>query len=351
MTNVKRKKFHFIGSRVVKTGVAVFLTAWICSILEIPAVFAVITAIVTIEPTVADSIRKGMIRFPASAIGSAYSVLFIFLFGNSPLTYALAATLTIVTCFRLKLHAGLLVATLTAVAMIEVIHSNYFISFLIRLGTTTIGLLVSTGVNMFVLPPNYTEHITQNIESVRRQTARLIEQVFQRVIEVNNHDDVLTSINPADQVYKKIQQTETLIRFQKEESNYHPLGENEKKRFKEIEKQLICLRLIHYHTDNVLNTPSQFTMWGTKEKKTILLAVNELVQGLASKSKIESEKHQAYLKQLSDMFWEETGISRTKPNVEATTFPPEVIIIYELISIYQLVDKYFEHCGPERVTN
>src|SRR5690625_398774 len=113
------------GNRIVKTTVSVFLTAFICTLIGWPPVFAVITAIVTLEPTVSDSIKKGIVRFPASAIGSFYAVLFIALFGNSPITYTLAASLTIITCYRLKLHAGLLVAAITAVAMIEVIYDNY----------------------------------------------------------------------------------------------------------------------------------------------------------------------------------------------------------------------------------
>ena len=128
--------------------------------------FAVITAIVTLEPTVADSVRKGIIRFPASAIGSFYAVLFISLFGNSPITYTLAAALTIVTCYQLKLHAGLLVAAITAVAMVEVVYDNYVLSFFIRLGTTTTGIIVSTLVNMFIFPPNYTKQIQRQLNIV-----------------------------------------------------------------------------------------------------------------------------------------------------------------------------------------
>ncbi|WP_339179091.1 aromatic acid exporter family protein [Oceanobacillus sp. FSL W7-1293] len=127
-----------IGNRVIKTGIAVFFTALICKWFNFPPTFAVITAIVTIEPTVTDSIKKGLVRFPASAIGAAYAVIFLAIFGNSPLTYMLAAILTIFTCFRLNLHAGLLVATLTAIAMIELVDDSYFLSFLIRLATTTI---------------------------------------------------------------------------------------------------------------------------------------------------------------------------------------------------------------------
>ena len=44
--------------------------------------FAVITAIVTIEPTAEDSIKKAFIRFPASAIGAAFAVLFTYFFGT-----------------------------------------------------------------------------------------------------------------------------------------------------------------------------------------------------------------------------------------------------------------------------
>ncbi len=59
------RSFHFNGSRIVKTGIAIFLTAVICEWFNWPPVFAVITAIVTIEPTVSDSIKNGLVSFPA----------------------------------------------------------------------------------------------------------------------------------------------------------------------------------------------------------------------------------------------------------------------------------------------
>ncbi|SHH33974.1 MULTISPECIES: aromatic acid exporter family protein [Virgibacillus] len=332
------KPSHFIGSRVVKTGVAVFLTAWICELFHAPAVFAVITAIVTIEPTVADSIRKGFIRFPASAIGAAYSVFFIYLFGNSPITYALAATLTIVTCFRLKLHAGLLVATLTAVAMIEVIHSNYFISFLIRLGTTTIGLVVSTTVNMFVLPPDYTAHITENMMAIRKRLAAKIEKVFYAVT-AEQPITAVYSLQSSDDVYKKIRQTETLIQFQKEEAKYHPLTSNEKEFFKQIEKQLASLKLIHYHIDNVLTTKLRNDLWMDHEKKIIREVVDELVDTFYHKTKL----NQTDICNLRELYWRENGVASRKPDANIANLPPELIITYELLTICQLTNRFLEY--------
>src|SRR5699024_12257090 len=104
--------------------------------------FAVSKYIVTMETPVSTSIKKGVVRFPDSAIGAFYAVSFVSLFCNSPSTYTLAASLTIITCFLLRLHTGFLVATLTAVAMVETVHTNVLLAFLIRLGTTTKGLVV-----------------------------------------------------------------------------------------------------------------------------------------------------------------------------------------------------------------
>src|SRR5690625_7888859 len=96
------KVFDFLGVRVIKTGVAIFFTALICQLLGWPPVFAVITAIVTLEPTVSDSFKKGLIRFTASAIGSAYAVLFIALFGYYLISYTLSVIISFVMCYIFK---------------------------------------------------------------------------------------------------------------------------------------------------------------------------------------------------------------------------------------------------------
>ncbi|PAV28644.1 hypothetical protein CIL05_15220 [Virgibacillus profundi] len=363
------KKFDLFGGRVVKTGVSIFLTAWICELLNWPPVFAVITAIVTLEPTVADSIKKGFVRFPASAIGSAYAVFFISIFGNSPLTYTLAAVLTIATCFRLKLHAGLLVATLTAVAMVEVIHSNYLISFFIRLGTTTVGLLVSTGVNMFVLPPDYTTDIIKNIQGISKKTGSAVEKVFRDILKDNHEHDVAEK-EMIKQLDERIYQTETLIRFQKDESKFHPLVGSEKQQFSYAQDQLMNLRLINYHIDNLINTPLKTISWTKNEKEIILLAVKDLAESLQKPAYYNPEEHKQQLKQLTEIFWEDNEsiirklgirqsfgrclsctyaernldtISLLPKNNEKhpTNFIPELIVLYELLSIYNLVEKFY----------
>ncbi|WP_246570103.1 FUSC family protein [Lentibacillus saliphilus] len=334
------RKWPFIGSRVVKTGVAVFLTAWICNLFDWPPVFAVITAIVTLEPTVSDSIKKGLIRFPASAIGSFYAVLFISLFGNSPITYTFAAVFTIATCFKLKLHAGLLVATLTAVAMIEVIHSHYLIAFFIRLGTTTIGLVVSTVVNMFVLPPDYTKEIAEKSDKARKQTGEIVEKVFKDILD-HKHEENAVDIQMLQRLDQKLINIETLIRFQREESKFHPLVGSEKEQFQYACTHLQQLRLIHYHLDNLIYTPLQKPTWSNEENDIILEAVAALGQSMKNRSKYNQDEHIDRFNQLMALFWEDNEEITKKSDKHPTRFPPELIILYELISIYKLVTRYY----------
>ena len=40
-----------IGARTIKTGLATFLTSLFCLMLDLTPIFAILTAIVTIEPT------------------------------------------------------------------------------------------------------------------------------------------------------------------------------------------------------------------------------------------------------------------------------------------------------------
>ncbi|WP_186580971.1 aromatic acid exporter family protein [Aquibacillus kalidii] len=339
---MKRFRFKFIGSRVVKTGLAVFLTSLFCQLLNWPAVFAVITAIVTIEPTVADSIKKGIVRFPASAIGSAYAVIFIYFFGNSPITYTLAALFTIITCFKLRLHAGLLVATLTSVAMIEVIHSNLFFSFFIRLGTTTIGLLVSTLVNMFVLPPNYSKTILTNIHSLLKATGEELEVLTKEIIMGNKdeHSNQQLIKQTFSQLKKKLDNTEMLLRFQKDESKYHRFDAQARKVFEEEHEKLTALRLIHYHIGNLINTPLDHVSWDNNECSKLIDMVHRLADAMKYPEHFTIEEHQKQVKSLMDQFWE----SKRQANIQhdpakISFFSPEIIILYELLSIYNLVEK------------
>ncbi|MTD31903.1 aromatic acid exporter family protein [Planomicrobium sp. YIM 101495] len=336
-----KRFFQFNGRRIIKTGLAVFLTAIICEWFGWPPVFAVITAIVTIEPTVSDSIKKGLVRFPASAIGSAFAVFFITLFGNAPITYALAAVATIAVCYRLNLHAGLLVATLTSVAMVEVIHDHVVISFFIRLGTTTVGLLVSTAVNMLVLPPDYRRDILKNIQQISDRAGTMLEQTFRETLfdgDASRKGEQLV----VKELITDIRKTETLIRFQRDDATLYPWVRERETVLLMAEKQLLFLHNLEFHVDALLRVPRHEIKWTAAEREIIMDAVTGLADDLQYATPYNHDKHQRQLERITDLFWKNTRSITTSNTARPAEFPPEFTILYELITIYDLVDKFFD---------
>lgn len=327
------------GNRVIKTGVAVLLTAWICDLLEWPAVFAVITAIVTIEPTVSDSIKKGIVRFPASAIGSAYAVTFISLFGNSPITYALAAVFTISTCYKLNLHAGLLVATLTSVAMIEVIHEHFFIAFLIRLGTTTIGLVVSTFVNMFVLPPDYKDEIFKYIGKIVSLTANMIKQIYTEILDNEKNNETTTL--QLTKLENKIDTTSKLIQFQKNEIKYRPFVASETTFFQRMEERIKLFEKMHDKMKFLNSYPFENVNWDEEKVEIIHKAILELTESFLDERKFNINNHYNNKRNIIKIFWNDT-VTLNDIADHSTSFPTEIILLYELQAFYDLVEQYYK---------
>lgn len=315
------------GNRIVKTAVAVFLTAFICKLIGWPPVFAVITAIVTLEPTVKDSVKKGIVRFPASAIGSFYAVVFISLFGNSALTYTLAAVLTILTCYQLKLHAGLLVATITAVAMIEVVYDQYWMSFFIRLGTTTVGLTVSTLVNMFIFPPNYQKTIETNLKEIYRELGQTLRTIHEPMKMTKN----------SRRIKQKIERTEQLVRYDVEDADFRPFFDRDEADHTYLSEALHQLELIHYHMNNLAAVSIEQTAFSSAERTLLDDTLADTSHYMLGNKQIHLTKNEERLKLMMREFWRSNHGQET---FQQSLLPNELIILYECTSLLHLVNAY-----------
>ncbi|MFC7786156.1 aromatic acid exporter family protein [Rossellomorea sp. GCM10028870] len=334
------KKIQFVGGRIAKTGIAVFLTALVCELLDWPATFAVITAIVTIEPTAANSIKKAFIRFPASAIGALFAVIIASTFGDHPITYALVALLTIITCHKLHLGAGILVATLTGIAMIPTIHDHYVATFFIRLGTTTIGLIVSTLVNLWILPPKYSKTITTKIHNLYFKTGNLLEKRGSEVLQNHSlHRDTKMIFND---ILRDIESTDTLCEYQKEEWKLHRSSREELRYFHYEYKKLNLLRQILFHIGNLIYLPVQYS-FSEEEKDRILHATQSLKSIMHHPSFHIPEQHFTLMKDLLEEFWEDQEGLHTKPFQSMKHhFSCETVMLYELLSIHDLIEELSE---------
>lgn len=237
-----------IGRRILKTGVSVFCTAIICHLLHLPPTFAVITAIVTTEPTAADSLKKGLIRLPAAAMGASFAVGTFFFFGQSALSYALVTMFTIIACSKLKLDTGTLVATLTAVAMLPDASDHLIIDFLTRISTTSIGILVSSFVNFFILPPKFGPLLVQKVEQLFKETADHFAEIVDIHLEEKHEKSGLNQrFSSYHYLHGELTKAYQLTRFQHDEWKYRRSTAFERRSFDYLQKKLDYLQLLLIH--------------------------------------------------------------------------------------------------------
>jgi len=337
------KKWNIVGGRVIKTGIAVFFTVLVCECFNIPTIFAVITAIVTIEPTATDSIKKGLVRFPASTIGSAYAMTFTFSLGHQALSYALAAMFTIVTCQKLKLHAGTLVATLTAVAMIPITPDHYLTAFLIRLATTSTGIIVSILVNFFILPPHYVKTISGCTEELFVKTANIMEEWLTALIEgsVLNKKTTHNLSNLTLLLHKAVQ----FVQYEQKDWKYHRHTKQEMRSFLLVQKQLHVLQQIIYHIDNLARAPIETCHWSQNEQEILQRTIHSIIFILRNHSNEIGEEHFKLIDQLDKQFWNyKNDLGYCKPSQYHHHFSSESIILFEVLSIHDMLEELKQIC-------
>ena len=321
---------RIIGARTIKTGLATFLTSLFCLMLNLTPIFAILTAIVTIEPTAKASLKKGYRRLPATVIGALFAVVFTFIFGDqSPLSYTFSALFTILVCTKLNLQVGTTVAVLTSVAMIPGIHDAYYFNFFSRLLTALIGLVTAGVVNFLVLLPKYYHQIEDNLTLSEHKMYELFALRCNELLLGKFHSDdsneLLTKLTAI------IDKTETLTGYQRDELRYHKNKEDEWKRLKHISNRSYVDRILTTHLSNIIYLPKNVNLIFTTEEKMAIIKISNSIHDIPSNNYFERQKKSASTLKSSVKLLEEFDQNQIKSHV-----------IYEILLIYKLLDNRFK---------
>src|SRR5699024_1007855 len=81
--------------------------------------------------------------------------------------------------------------------------------------------------------------------------------------------------------------------------------------------------------------PLEPTAWTKDEKSILIEAISELTFSLRRPSSFDIEKHHKQKRYLMTLFWDDNSNITKYTGQYPTYFPPELIILYELLSIYK----------------
>ncbi len=182
-----------IGARTIKTGLVVTLTVLLVNLLETKmgaenyniAGIAAVTAIISMQPTIKGSFLTFRNRVIATLIGAIIAFILAFTSGLNAFYLGLGSVAIILICLKLKLNESIRFALVTLVAL-GTISSFETMQIVYRVSGILMGLIISTGLNVVFMPPDYTEDLKTKINELRLKFERLYGSVINDILREKN---------------------------------------------------------------------------------------------------------------------------------------------------------------------
>ncbi|WP_028399860.1 FUSC family protein [Ectobacillus panaciterrae] len=249
-----------LGARILKTGIAITLALYASTLLGLPSpVFAGISAVFAIQPSVYRSYLTVLEQLQANVIGAIGAIVFVLIFGNNPFIIGLTAVLVIILTRQLRLENTISVAIVTVIAIMEYQGPNFFNFALLRFVTVMVGVLSASIVNLVFMPPKYEtklyHKITDNTEEILKWIRMNIRQA----------SDFVTLKSDIDRMKEKMIRMNHFYLLYKEERSYTKKARYAQSRKLVLFRQMLTttnraletLKYLHRLENELLHMPDQ----------------------------------------------------------------------------------------------
>ncbi|MBB6444046.1 FUSC family protein [Bacillus benzoevorans] len=164
-----------IGPRVLKTGLAVTLALYVCSLLHLEsAVFAGMAAIFTMQPSIYRAWKQAWDQVQTNILGAIIAFLGLYFLGNDPFSIGLVMIIVILISMKLKMTDSISLTLVTVLAIMSAPGDDDYLFALQRFSLTFIGMTSALLVNIFVSPPNYKKTFVKKVQTVFQNMSILI---------------------------------------------------------------------------------------------------------------------------------------------------------------------------------
>jgi len=206
-----------IGTRIIKTGIAVFITMYLCKIIKLePAVFGAISAVINIQPSIYLTLKTAREQIIIHIIGVFFGLIFGYLFGGNPFIMGAVTILIILLCIRLKLQNGILMGIVAAIFVLNSPSNQFFEHAYSRSSVIFIGLAVAMIINITVLPPKY-RHLF--VKKLREFNEKSVDYFCQAVhdFSILDNKEILVSVAKREEILGLNKECRVLAEYYKRE--------------------------------------------------------------------------------------------------------------------------------------
>lgn len=145
-----------IGTRIIKTGLAVAVTTYICRLLSLePVVFGAISAVVNMQPSIHLTFKMAKNQVLVHVLGVTIGLVLGYSLGGNPLTMGVTTVIVIILCLKFKLESGILMGIVAAIFVLSSSSEQFLEHALTRSAVIFTGLAVALVINITLWPPRH----------------------------------------------------------------------------------------------------------------------------------------------------------------------------------------------------
>lgn len=211
-----------IGARIIKTGIAVMITMYICKLLNLePAVFGAVSAVINMQPSVYLTLKTARDQVIVHILGVVVGLAFGYLAGGNPLSMGITTILIITLYMKLKLQNGILMGIVAAIFILSSAPDQFLFHAFNRSAVIFIGLLVAMVINVTLWPPRYGRLFIEKLRESNDEAVSYFCQAVHDFASLENQE-IPMPVMKRENVLKLNQESRILGgHFRREKKDYH----------------------------------------------------------------------------------------------------------------------------------
>jgi uncharacterized membrane protein YgaE (UPF0421/DUF939 family) len=336
-----------LGPRILKTGIAVALALFICTIFELePAVFAGVAAIFTIQPSIYRSWKQVLDQLKTNTLGAAIALFTIHFIGRDPLIIGLVMIIVIMICMRMKMESSISLTLVTVLAIMGAPEQEDFLFAANRFGIILVGMASAFLVNLFILPPKYKHIYRERIHSVFQNLSLLMRTAISNEMKEKSFQE------DTEKLKEDIKRLEEIFKILDEErENMYKLNPQDirelvvfKQMLKTTQQGLEVLHVIEEHyfqsaKDDVENELFDKQLEGLiKYHELILLKYDQKLKNEEELTESIISESGLFLEKIIDIYREDRGQKLRLVVIGSSIFE----YAFQLKRLDQLIEQHFK---------
>lgn len=206
-----------IGARVIKTGIAVAITMFVCKLLALePAFFGAVSAVINMQPSIFLTFRAAQDQILVHVLGVVAGFFFGYIFGVTPMSAGLIVILLIPLYIKLRLHGGITMGIVAALFVLSASTEEFLVHALARTAVVFVGLGVAMLINVVLWPPRYTRLLKEKLRESNEAAVLYFCRAVQEYVALDRDEPALDR-EQAKRVHKLNKEARELLELMRRE--------------------------------------------------------------------------------------------------------------------------------------